>query len=536
MGTSARLVVRSHAKGWWTTLLLEGQTPAHGLLATEVIEALPEEPVLCGRALGDALKSASSDLSNGVRALASSVDRTTLMVEVHAEKAEAMPWELLSFGIAPGEAADRFSVVRLVPQGRLARRLPRVGKLRAAWWAHDASDPVVMDAAADLPDDVVALESADTTPDVVLLLDTDAAAVSPAIDAPDSALSAALEQGAVVIASSSDGGETPLSSRLVAAGAVAVVAPVGEVGLPDASAAFRSSLLASLARGGTVESAIVASRGAVRRLKKDHWWRWSLSVCHPSQLEPLIRRPVPGLEAWPQPSAEAQLVLNQALRDAKKSGFFGMEHLVLGLVQVELSRPELAEWNRWVGSGVRWVKKELGTYRPLPTESLPTAPRLQRAIAELSEGFTVEQLFTALSRSVASPLHRWCEGLPPVRPEAETGEHVWALEVSGGPEDGARFEGLVDGTIVGRWDPDDPREGSLYNASCGATDPALSRSTFTIEGPGMIGVGRKAMERWRNNQVFDAAPDTELELEDADLLRCGRSTWLRVTLPRPAEF
>ena len=41
------------------------------------------------------------------------------------------------------------------------------------------------------------------------------------------------------------------------------------------------------------------------------------------------------------------------------------------------------------------------------------------------------------------------------------------------------------------------------------------------------------MERWRANEVFDAKPESELELEDGDLLRCGRSTWLRVTMPRP---
>lgn len=237
------------------------------------------------------------------------------------------------------------------------------------------------------------------------------------------------------------------------------------------------------------------------------------------------------------PGPEAARMIETAYVQAERSssGFLGIEHLALALVEAPPRGP-LVRLRYQFGARRRLLESRLGGWSPRQTEPLlprPT-PRLRRLGPRLSVGFSPEDLWHSLLEGAGATVRvlldeprrslRASASLPD--PElTEASDDTWreaegpadALEVITGPEDG-RLLLLRPGESLGRASGSRRAEHRLYDDTA-LTDAALSRRHLVWNADGKVTL--------RAPVVYPRQDAGELELAIGDLLGLTRCTWVQ---------
>lgn len=342
---------------------------------------------------------------------------------------------------------------------------------------------------------------------------------------------------------------TGLVSMLSRSGASAVLAPSGRV-CAEATRSLCVALVEALGQGRTLVGAVADARRALRARAyarpEARWYRWALHITDSRQLEDEPSHPlsIRSLLGWPVLAPEAEISLQRALRIAHElgSGFLGVEHLALALVE----GPGEVSTFRWRAQliGVREaLTRQIAAYTLHPTTPMTPTPRLLALGQRLEPGARLDLIWETLR---AAPLWQALLRLRGQRPDRQPGEatvptlpdaielasetepaatpeSLW-LEVLGGPEDG-RVLCARAGDVLGRYSGESRATLSLYQAT-GASDPNLSRSHLAFDGRGQARALR-SVERVRLGHLapFKAC---ELGLETGDLLHLTQHTHLLV--------
>lgn len=318
-------------------------------------------------------------------------------------------------------------------------------------------------------------------------------------------------------------------SRLLAAGARAVVAPAGRLGV-EAAGAFSEGLYAALAGGSTLAEATAAGRRAVRALAlpfpDGRWANLSLLVADVASALARLEAPGSSPAGW-SVRGEARAWVMEATERARASGFFGVEHLLAtwpsrGDPLVSLVAFHLAHQGG--------ALERIGALQPrgsLPPDA-PVTPRLAgtrldaadatalaRALWDGLDG-TVQALLGLEEARAASTLETVAT-LEPGPAEPAERPPAGRLEVLGGPEDGL----VVEGDRVGRAERADSE--GLYRIAS-VVDPYLSRRALEREGG--VWVARKALQCRRAGRWITVGPGP-VELQVGDVLALSRATWVR---------
>ncbi len=325
-----------------------------------------------------------------------------------------------------------------------------------------------------------------------------------------------------------------VTARLLDLGVRACLVPRHPLPL-HAAGAFLDGLYGALAGGRPLADAVAAAR---RTLPQNARVTQGgvLTVSSVAAAASPVLRGERWPEGWPMPGPDAAKMIESAYVHAERtgSGFLGVEHLALALVEAA-PRSELVRLRYQFAARRRMLESRLGGWSPRQTEPLlprPT-PRLRRVGPRLSVGFDPEDLWLHLLDSAGATVRvlldeprralKASASLPD--PElTEAGPDTWreddgpavALEVLTGPEDG-RLLLLKPGDALGRASGSRRAQHRLYDDTA-LTDAALSRRHIA-----WLGAGRLRLDA---GIVFPRQDEGELLLMAGQVLGLTRCTWL----------
>ena len=492
----------------------------------------------------------------------------TLVVDARTPYLRALPWEVLGALRGDDSPLVALDLARLVLEGTHAG-VPASARssLEVHLWAPDREDPVCTEICRQLAstvegldrcrlsriDPLDPLDSLGGSPDrdgpfrVLHLVSHGIDAleqvllqVAPDVQAaPDSAarvLARLLEGVDLVVLDVCSGAADTVRSldapapRLVAAGAPACIGPR----MPLASAAspqLSRALYGALADGLSLLEAVAAGRRALAGLFSPHpYWRWwnpALVVGSTEVLRappPLLGRSV--LDGWPTGAPEADAVIAAASESGHRSGFVGVEHLLLALADAG-ALPTGSD------TILHLIAERLPRFvPPLQRPDRPvSSPRMAHIGGRIEPGFTLailaEEAIRAplldayLGRAVALAF-RADLSLPPLEGQSEstldwglscavdqqmepdfrvlpteTPPSAMVFEVVGGPDDGRLLALTEPGAAIGRWHPStgSASTGVLFRPPLPASK-RISRRHLEWKGAGRVeALGRVRVER-----------------------------------------
>lgn len=517
---------------WTISLGPPGTRPASGLLPPEAVERLvdditelaarPGRVLVPGRdrkqvraeaAIGQRLLRATSTSPDLLRAWGVAAARLgdhggVVLIDAHPLRARALPWELLAHtpDAPPMALAHRTLIARLCP-GPEASPTSRSEPVPAVWRLGDTADPIVEQVVEGLQHawsaplsppktdtatwlHVIAHGAVDDTGTLALQLGTREADSSVAMDQ----LAPHLSHAVVTLLAVCHGGGTlsrtlaELPAQLVHAGAPVVVGSADTVS-PEALSAFTRGLADST--HNSVLDAIAAGWRSVRAAALPwpdaRWHRLRVFVPRVDGLQVALAPTRPGIHTL--------LAAARVHADTLLSGYCGLEHLLLALIDVEVPR-SLAALRYRARLHRQRIQAQLGALRPGVTAHAPDwSPRLRAHLASLPPHTDLEGFWRPLLRS-ASPLLAELLDLPAhaVGRDASFDTVGTArfmpsppathLEVLGGPEDG-RFLTPSPGDWIGRPSSSAPSAWSLYEGTP-LIDPRVSRQHVQWVGPGRL--------------------------------------------------
>ena len=539
-------VVRAADGGWTLTLSEAGAPPVSGVVPAEVALAASAEggPGEVGAVLGYALARCPAILARVYTALGCARERrepVLLLLRCEDEAVLRLPWErCVDPSGALWEAREPLCIVRCLPGAPSASGGERAELRLGAWTSapgHSASAPL-----ADLchrlglgePLWFVSPVEAEllNAPDTALALHIQA----PVPDDPlPPSLRAALPNVTLVVVHGEEASWPAAASRLLSAGAAAVL--TGVPGDPDVAYDVLERVYRKVLSVAGLAEAVKDVRVAVPAVGGG----LILSVADGAALRGGVIRERWTPQGWPRPSAEAGAVLQGALELSQQlaSGFVGLEHVVLSLCR-PAHRGRVVERLRFMLSMRRdGVRERLGSYELLALEHVDTlgTPRLRSLAARLEPGFEVEALW-ALIRDDVSALLNATARLSSVSEStlmSEDGEGVSQqsvpraapashLEVLGGPEDG-RLLRMDVGDELGRASADGTVKHTLYKDTA-LTDRHLSRRQLRWLGAGRLELLARAREIYRRGG-FEPLSGGTVQLSVGDVIALTRVTWLR---------
>lgn len=326
-----------------------------------------------------------------------------------------------------------------------------------------------------------------------------------------------------------------ITARILDLGARACFIPRFPIPV-EQSGAFLDGLYGALAGGRALSDAVAAARRTLPEHQRVTHGGVLTVVSVAAAASPVLRGER-WPEGWPMPGPEAARMIETAYVQAERSssGFLGIEHLALALVEAPPRGP-LVRLRYQFGARRRLLESRLGGWSPRQTEPLlprPT-PRLRRLGPRLSVGFSPEDLWHSLLEGAGATVRvlldeprrslRASASLPD--PElTEASDDTWreaegpadALEVITGPEDG-RLLLLRPGESLGRASGSRRAEHRLYDDTA-LTDAALSRRHLVWNADGKVTL--------RAPVVYPRQDAGELELAIGDLLGLTRCTWVQ---------
>lgn len=329
-------------------------------------------------------------------------------------------------------------------------------------------------------------------------------------------------------------GRPRITARLMDLGARACLIPhhpmpAGSVG------PFLDGLYGALAGGRALADAIATARRTLPEVHRVVHGGILTAASVPALASPVLRGER-WPDGWPMPGPEAARMIEAAYVRAEEagSGFVGIEHLALALVEAP-PRSGLVRLRYRFGARRRMLESRLGGWAPRQTEPLlirPT-PRLRRLGPKLSVGFSPEDLWLHLLADARATVQVLLDDpRRPMRtptamadPELTEADDTWrepdglaeALEVLSGPEDGRRVA-LLPGEALGRASGSRRAEHRLYDDTT-LTDAALSRRHIVWLGGGRIELAAAVVHPRRE--------EGEVQLHLGELLGLTRCTWLQ---------